>query len=232
MIKAIALDDEPPALVIVRNFCSRIEDLELEKAFTKTEEALKYLSKFPVDLLFLDINMPSISGLEFSKKILPHTMVIFITAHSQYAVEGFNLNAVDYLLKPFTFDRFVQAINKAKAYHTARHKSETPATDHILLRGDYALIKVQFDAILYVEGLGDYIKIHQKNQKPLVIRITMKALNEKLPAVQFIRVHRSFIVSLRHIESVRNKMILIGEHEIPVGALYEDDFFKKLQELS
>ena len=228
MIKAIAIDDEPPALQVIQAFCSKVTELELSRIFTKTQEAQIYLKKFPVDLLFLDINMPSISGLEFSKMVPEETMVIFVTAHSQFALEGFNLNAIDYLLKPFTFDRFMQAVNKVLAYHNVRIQSRLEAHDHLLLRNEYALVKVQQADILYVEGVGDYIKIHLKGSKPLLIRMTMKALIEKLPPSLFVRVHRSYIVSLQAISSVRNKTILIGQTEIPISTNYQDDFFTRL----
>lgn len=226
MIKAIALDDEPPALEVIKSFCGRIDFVDLVKTFTRAEEAAKYLANFPVDLLFLDINMPSISGLEFKKKIDPRLMVIFTTAYSEFALEGFNVNAVDYLLKPFTPERFFQAAEKARAYHQFLHQSTAAKPDHLTVRVDYSLVKIRLEDIVFIEGLDDYLKIHLKGQKPVVTRMTMKLILEKLPQTDFIRVHRSFIVPLQKIESVRNKIIHIGGEEIPVGTSYEAKFFE------
>lgn len=230
MIVAIALDDEPPALKIVENFCSRVDFIDLVKTFTSPDEALKHLAKFPVDLLFLDIRMPSVSGLQFRKQIPQDMMVIFTTAFSEYAVEGFNLNAVDYLLKPFTFERFLQAVNKAQDFYKFYHHYESAIQQYMFVRADYSLVKVMLTDILYIEGLDDYLKIHLTGRKPLVARLTMKAILEKLPVKDFIRVHRSFIVPLVRIEKVRNKTIYIGEKEIPVGSSYEKIFFESYSE--
>jgi DNA-binding LytR/AlgR family response regulator len=226
MIKAIALDDEPPALEILQSFCEKIDTVDLQKTFTKSEDALKYLKKYPVDLLFLDINMPAISGIDFYKKLPHKIMVIFTTAYSEYAVEGFTLSATDYLLKPFTFVRFEQAIEKA--FIQWKQQSQTLEQQYLFIRADYSLIKILLTDILFIEGLDDYLKIHIQNQKTIVARMTMKALLQKLPETEFIRVHRSFILSISKIEKVRNKLIYIGEEEIPVSASYETTFFALL----
>lgn len=226
MIKAIALDDEPPALDVIKSFCNQTDSIDLVKAFTKAEEAAKYLANFPVDLLFLDINMPSISGLEFKKQVSLTTMVIFTTAYSEFALEGFNLNAVDYLLKPFTLERFTQAVEKANAYYLFLHQNAAAKPDHILVRVDYSLVKIALTDVVFIEGLDDYLKIHLKAQKPVVTRMTMKGLLEKLPQSEFLRVHRSYIVPLSRIEAVRNKTISIGNEEIPISASYEEKFFE------
>ena len=226
MIKAIAIDDEPPALKVIETFCADTDFITLEKTFTKPAEAQKYLSKFPVDLLFLDINMPSLTGIEFYKTVRQETMAIFTTAHSEYAVEGFNLNAVDFLLKPFTYERFLQATTKANDFFNYRNNTNVKQDQYLFVRADYRLVKINIADILYVEGLDDYIKIFIKDQKTVVARMTMKNILEKLPAKEFIRVHRSFIVSLGRIDNVRNKIIYTAEKEIPVGGIYEDDFFR------
>ena len=226
MINAIAIDDEPLALKVIENFCEKVDFITLQKTFTKPGEALKYLNKFPIDLLFLDINMPSINGIEFYKEMKQNTMVIFTTAYSEYAVEGFNLNAVDYILKPFTFERFLLAVNKANDFFNYQSQKENTHTQFLFVRADYSLVKINLANILYIEGLDDYLKIHVENQKTIVTRMTMKALLEKLPAKDFIRTHRSFIVPLERIESVRNKVISIAGKEIPIGNSYEEGFFK------
>ena len=181
MIKAIAVDDEPPALKVIENFCAKVDSVELVKTFNKPTEALAHLKKFPVDLIFLDIQMPSMTGLEFHKAIEQNTMVIFTTAYSEYAVEGFNLQAIDYLLKPYTFERFQQAVEKAKEFYNYQYQKENTQS-YLFIRADYSLVKVNIAEILYIEGLDDYLKIHLPGKKPVVARMTMKAIIEKLPA--------------------------------------------------
>lgn len=229
MIRAIALDDERPALDVIEAFCSRIPAIALVKSFTRTGEARLYMENNPVDLIFLDINMPRESGLEFSRGINQQSLIIFTTAYSEFAAESYEVEAVDYLLKPFTFERFGHAVQKAqvrlKPLDSQRTGSGEPA--HLFLRVDYGLVKVVLSDILFIEGLDNYLKIHLRGERPLVVRLTMKAMQDKLPGEQFIRVHRSYIVSLEKIRSVRNKLILIGEEEIPVGSSYEKDFLDR-----
>ena len=223
MINAIAVDDELPALSLLENFCKRTDFIGLQKTFNRPNEALRYLQQFPADLLFLDINMPSLSGIDLYKTIRQNTMVIFTTAYSEYAVEGFNLNAIDYLLKPFTFERFMQAVNKAKA---AARLNEDQKEKYLFIRADYSLIKIAIDDILFIEGLDDYLKIHIQNDKPLIARMTLKSILEKLPSADFIRVHRSYVVPFSRIKSVRNKIISIENEEIPIGSSFEENFLK------
>jgi DNA-binding LytR/AlgR family response regulator len=230
MITAIALDDEPPALSIVENFCSRVDFIDLVKTFTNPNEALKHLNKFPVDLLFLDIRMPSVTGFQFRKQVPQEMMVIFTTAYSEYAVEGFNVNAVDYLLKPFTFDRFLQAVNKAQDFYKFYHNHEVAVEQYLFVRADYSLVKIMLEDILFIEGLDDYLKIHLVGRKPVVARMTMKSALEKLPEKNFIRVHRSFIVPISRIEKVRNKLIYIVDKTIPISSSYEGSFFETYAE--
>jgi DNA-binding LytR/AlgR family response regulator len=220
MIRAIALDDEPPALNVLQTFCDKVETIVLEKTFTGTGDALKYLEQFPVDLLFLDINMPALSGIDFYKSIPQKIMVIFTTAYSEYAVESYNLNAIDYLLKPFTFLRFQQAIDKADKYLRLEQPKD------LVLRVDYGLVKLVLTDILFIEAYDNYLKIHVLNLKPTIVRMTMKTLLCSLPGDLFIRVHRSYIVSLNHIEHVRNKVISVAGQKIPLGSSYEEGFFQ------
>jgi DNA-binding LytR/AlgR family response regulator len=223
MIRAIALDDEPPALNVLLTFCERMDTIVLEKTFTSTIDALKYLEQFPVDLLLLDINMPALSGIDFYKSIPQKVMVIFTTSYAEYAVESYNLNAVDYLLKPFTFQRFQQAIDKAEKYLRLEQPKE------LVLRVDYGLVKIILTDILFVEAYDNYLKIHIVNLKPVTIRMTMKTLLSAVPPGLFIRVHRSYIVSLTHIENVRNKVISIAGQKIPLGSSYEESFFQSFR---
>lgn len=228
MIKAIAVDDEPLALKVIESFCERVDYIQLEKTFTKTSEAHKHLRKQPVDLIFLDIQMPTQNGMEFYAEIKQNVMVIFTTAFSQYAVEGFNVNATDYLLKPFSFDRFLQAAEKVKGLYETKNQTATPESQYLFIRADYSLNKILISDILFIEGLDDYLKIHIQNQKTIVARMTMKTILEKLPTSEFMRVHRSFIVPVSKIEKVRNKMIYIKDEEIPVSASYEAAFLSAI----
>lgn len=229
-LTAIAIDDEPPALMIIEQFAKQCDGVDLQKTFTKPTEAIKYLRKFPVDLVFLDIKMPSISGLELFKEVPENTQVIFTTAHSEYAVEGFNLKAADYILKPFSFERFVQAVEKVRQMAELMRVSEGKAASHMLVRADYSLIKINFSDIAYIEGLDDYVKIHLDAAKMIVARMTMKKILEKLPANGFVRVHRSFIVPVSKIDSVRNKVIYLKNAQIPLGASFEEEFFNIYKE--
>lgn len=223
MIRAIALDDEPLALKVIESFCARVGYIQLEKTFTKTAEAHKYLRKQPVDLIFLDIQMPTQNGMEFYADIEQDVLVIFTTAFSEYAVDGFNVNATDYLLKPFSYDRFAQATEKVKKI--VQSKNQTPNTEqYLFIRADYSLNKILISDIDFIEGLDDYLKIHIDNQKTIVARMTMKAILEKLPASEFVRIHRSFIIPISKVDKVRNKTVYIGDEEIPVSASYEAAF--------
>ncbi|MFT3980181.1 MAG: LytTR family DNA-binding domain-containing protein [Ferruginibacter sp.] len=227
MIKAVAIDDEIPALQILNIFCSNSGIVQLEKTFNKPTEALKYLNQFPADLLFLDINMPALNGIELHKQLKQETMVIFTTAFSEFAVEGFNLNAVDYLLKPFSYERFLQAVQKAaqlRQYKTSA--TQQPEDNFIYIRADYKLIKINIADIIFIEGLDDYVKINLVHEKPITARLTLKALSDKLPADRLVRVHKSYIVALDKIKSVSTRIIQIDQEEIPIGSTYEENFLK------
>lgn len=229
MIRAIAIDDEPLALELISRFCSHITNIHLEKTFTKPSSAIAYLKKFPVDLVFLDIQMPSITGIDLVKQLPENVIVIFTTAFSEFALDAYNLNAIDYLLKPFEENRFLKAVNKAVAYYQLKNQNESPADKYLLIRADYKLIKIPLSEIQYIEGLGDYLKVYYGEQKLVVARMTMKNILAKLPAKEFLRVHRSFIVPYTKIENIRNKTILISGKEIPIGTSYETDFFEKFK---
>ena len=228
MIRAIALDDEPLALRIIANYCERIAYITLEKTFTRPDDAQRHLRRQPVDLVFLDVQMPRQSGLQFRQQMGPDVMVIFMTAFSEYAVEGFNLNALDYLLKPFSFERFLQAAEKAKSAHEVRRHAARDQPQYLLVRADYSLHKIPLGEILFIEGLDDYLKIHVANQKTIVARMTMKSILEKLPPHEFMRVHRSFIVPVSRVDKLRNKTIYIGSDEIPVSSNYEAAFLERI----
>lgn len=230
MITAIAVDDEPLALDVLENFAQRSNRVIIKKHFTRPHDAQRYLQSFPVDLIFLDIQMPAMSGLDLKKELDPHFPVIFTTAFSEFAVEGFNQNAVDYLLKPFTYDRFIQSLDKAEAYIGKRLSDQTIAPTHMMIRADYSLVKIVFDDITLIEGLDDYIKIHLKDNRPVVVRLTMKAVMSKLPSDLFVRIHRSYIIPVKLIDSVRSKVVNISGIQLPIGLSYEAEFKNKVKD--
>ena len=225
MIRAIAIDDEPLPLEIITAYCNDMDFITLEKMLSNPADAKAYLKQNSIDLLFLDIQMPSISGLDFYKELVYPPMVIFTTAHSKYALEGFEVNAIDYLLKPYSFERFFTAVTKAKEYlDFSKHKNKKVG-EHIFIKADYSIHKVMLQEIIFIEGLADYLKIHLQGNKMLITRMTMKGMSEQLSATDFIRVHRSFIVPFKKIQSVRNKIIQLGNIKIPIGESYASDFF-------
>lgn len=226
MINCIALDDEPLALEILQEFCSKIPFLKLQKTFTDTFEAAKYLRKFPVDLVFLDIQMPEMNGIDFCRQYCENQMVIFTTAYSDYAVEGFSLDAVDYLLKPIHFPRFEQAAAKALEYYNYRHQSDQKEPQYLFVRSEYSLVKIALQDIDYIETLDDYIKIHISGRKSVLTKMNLKAVAEKL-SKDFVRVHRSYIVPLSKIRSVRGKTIQLADIELPIGVKHEGEFFAR-----
>jgi DNA-binding LytR/AlgR family response regulator len=222
MITAIAIDDEPLALQVIEHFCSGLEGVKIERTFTKPTEAIKYIHKFPIDLIFLDIKMPAISGINLAKEVTAKTMVIFTTAYSDYAVESYELNALDYLLKPIKKERFLQAVEKAKEQYRFIHQQVTIETSSIFVRSDYKLVQISLEDILYIEGVADYIKFYVKDRKPIMSRMTMKEIIEILPEKDFKRIHRSFIIPIKRILSISNRKVKLPEREIPVGNTFSN----------
>lgn len=227
MINAIAIDDEPLALNVIQSLCNKNENITLQKTFTQPNEALKYLRKFPADLIFCDIQMPSVTGINLVKSLQQNTMVIFTTAFSEYAVASYELNAIDYLLKPINQKRFNQAISKAQDYFNYINKKEQSTDAAIFVRSDFSLVQIPLSGILYIEGLADYLKIHIKDRKPVMARMPMKDIMERLPSADFIRVHRSFILPFSKIEAVRGTTIFIDDNAFPIGRTYADEFFSR-----
>lgn len=221
MIKAIALDDDPLHLKILEKLCSESTEVELVQQFSTPAEAGYFLETQPVDLIFLDIEMPKVSGIDFYQKLFQKPVLVFTTSHSEHALKGFELDAADYLLKPFTTERFDQAITKVKKQMIANGRQIVSEEDSFFVRVDYELKKIVFSEITLVEAMDDYLKIHLENSKPLVVRMTMKAITEKLPEMQFMRVHRSFIIPKNRLVSFHNKMITTKEHTVPCGKNYE-----------
>jgi len=234
MMKCIIIDDEPLALELLEDFVSKIPNLELISACSNAIEAMSILQKNKIDLIFLDIEMPEFTGIEFIKSLEVKPLFIFTTAYSHYAVEGFNLNAVDYLVKPIPFHRFLKAINRAQELLLLKKAENSPtikslgSPNFIFVKSDYENIKLNFDDIKYFEGLKDYIKIFSTSHKPILTLSNFKKIEEKLPEELFIRVHRSYIVSLKYINSVQRNRILIDGVRIPIGQNYKDEFLKRI----
>ncbi len=228
MLRCIALDDEPLALELLEYYCAQVPNIQLESCFSRSSDALAYLAQTPIDLIFLDIHMPDVNGMAFYRALEQDCQVVFTTAFSNYAVEGFELKATDYLLKPFTLERFKQACDKALEYHNyLQQQSEKPA--YLFVRADYALVKIPFADISYIETLDDYVKIFCPGKKPIITLMSMKKLLEKLPISNFVRVHRSYIVALDKIEAVRGKTIHLNQVEIPLGNSFKDSFYQAYQ---
>jgi two-component system response regulator LytT len=242
-LKTIAVDDEPLALGMVAAFVEKTPFLELVGKFGSAVEALKYLHEHPgtVDLAFLDIQMQELNGLELARVLGPTgPRVIFTTAFPQYALEGYRVDAIDYLVKPFNYEEFLRAATKARSYaeltapHAAAPAAPSPEEDeYLFLKAEYQLVRVALSDILYVEGLKDYVKVHLKSTpRALLSLMSLKAMEEKLPARRFMRIHRSFIVALDKIESVRRLTVQIGAVTIPVGDQYKDVFLQFLSRWS
>jgi len=217
---AIAIDDEPIALEVIKSHAAKVPFVELKATFTNAFDAIDFLQKNRTDLLFLDIKMPDISGIEFFKSLPNPPMVIFTTAYSEHAVEGFEVSAIDYLLKPFSLSRFLKACTKANELLAL--KSGTPKhSDHIFLKDGYEQVKIIFDDILYIEASGNYLNIFLKDQQKLMTRSTINDLTLQLPESDFTRVHRSYIVNNRKVEKFNKQAVFIGFTEIPIGNTYQ-----------
>jgi DNA-binding LytR/AlgR family response regulator len=221
-ISCIAIDDEPLALELLIDNISRVPFLKLEKGFSNPIEALAYIKEHPVDLVILDIQMPGLTGLQFIQSLVKPPLFILITAYEQYALEGFNLNVVDYLVKPVHLDRFLKACDKVLEKKQAPAKPHSER-DYMFVQADYKMIRINFKEILWIEGLKDYVKFHLASPaKPLVARMSMKSLEETLPASQFIRVHKSYIVAKDSITAFQKNILFVDNTEIPIGDSYKD----------
>tara|TARA_R110000868_G_scaffold774_5_gene5638 strand:+ start:4342 stop:5019 length:678 start_codon:yes stop_codon:yes gene_type:complete len=225
MIKVIAIDDEQLALEVIKNYCDQIDFIELLYCFTEQDKAIKYLNKFDVDVLLLDIQMPKLNGLDLYKSIKQDTKVVFTTAYSQYAVEGFNVNASDYLLKPFSLERFLVAAQKVQK-EIDLEKNHVLENTHLTIRADFKLYNIPFDSILLIEALDDYVQVHLQNKKKIVARYTMKNILKKLPESQFKRAHRSYIIPLKKVKSIYKNTVQIEGFTIPLSITYKADFLK------
>jgi len=223
MLKAIAIDDEPIALEVIKSLAAEVVFISIEGYFTNAFKAMEYLQKNKVDLIFLDIKMPNISGIDFMKTIPNPPMVIFTTAYSEHAVQSFELDAIDYLLKPFSLPRFLKACNKAHEQAELRKKS-SPAvgTTSIFIKSGYEQVRVELADILYAESTGNYVQFVLADRN-IVSRLTMADAEDLLIPAGFIRVHRSFIAAKKHISKVDKRSVWIGTKELPIGAAYADE---------
>ncbi|HLX92503.1 MAG TPA: LytTR family DNA-binding domain-containing protein [Puia sp.] len=227
MLKAIAIDDEPIALEVIKNLSAKISFIEIKMSFTDAFEALDYLQKEKIDLIFLDIKMPDISGIDFLKSISGAPMVIFTTAYSEHAVQSFELDAIDYLLKPFSQARFLKACNKAYEQYKLKNNlnENTSLPESIFIKSGYDQIRIMLDDVLYVESSGNYMQFVLKDQK-ILSRLTMNEVEGLLPASLFVRIHRSFIVSKKQITKIEANSVWIKRFELPVGSAYAKEIRK------
>lgn len=221
MIKCLVIDDEKLAIELMEDNIRQVSFLQHVASCRNAQEASRILEAESIDLLFLDIQMPGLSGLQFLGEMKVRPMVILVTAYEQYALQGFNLDVLDYLLKPVPFERFFKAVNKAYQQYQLRNGSKMVAPseqEYLFVNADYSLVRIDIPKILYVEGLKDYVKIYiEEEERPVIARLSMRFMEEKLPANQFIRIHRSYIVSLHRIKSYKKNRVFINTVEIPVS---------------
>jgi DNA-binding LytR/AlgR family response regulator len=235
-MNCIAIDDEPLALNVVKDFAGKIPFLDLIAVCTSAIDAIPVFRNKNIDLVFLDIQMPHITGLEFIKTLQNPPMVIFTTAYSAYALDGFELNAVDYIVKPFSFERFLKAVQKAYDLYNMNLNRQSSCKniqtekdqEYMMIKVEYSTVRLEIDKILYIEGLKDYLKIYTC-ARPILTKSTMKNIEEKLPSTRFIRVHKSYIVSIPKIDLIENNRIKIGEKFIPIGNQYRTGFYRFLE---
>lgn len=233
-IKALIIDDEPLARNVIEQFAQKLPNLIIEGSCSDAICAHQMLQEKSIDLLFLDINMPKLSGISFVRNLKNPPLIIFTTAYSEYALEGFELNAIDYLKKPFSFERFCQAFFKAEELiHLKKGipADTEPKNEFLFIKSNKKSVRVRFSEILYIEGLGDYIKIHLKDQK-IVTNLSMKRIFSLLPENKFYRIHKSFIIALDHIDSIEGNLVEINKNKLPVGNNYRQDFMQLMDQFS
>ncbi len=233
MINCLLIDDEPLALKILEDFLDKIPYMKLVGKYEEPLKALPAIESGNVDLLFLDIRMPDISGIDFLKSLSRKPEVIFTTAFSEYAMNGFELNALSYLLKPISFEKFLQACNRAKEFIENKKNKIAPAKDYFFINASHKLHKIFYADILYLEGFKDYTKIHLKNiPTPLLVLYNLKYFETQLKGNEFVRVHRSFIVPIRMLNTISRKSVTIGNKNIPVSDNYREKFFSIIEQAS
>ncbi len=224
MINCAIIDDEPLAAGLLKSYAERTPFLNLIGTYGSALEAMKELRDHPVQLLFLDIQMPELSGIEFAKILPTDTKIVFTTAFQQYAVEGYKVSALDYLMKPISYEDFLKAANKALTWYSISMKQEIYARDRFMfVKSDYKLIRVPLDSILYIEGLKDYVRIYLVNGEKIMSLMNMKKLEDYLPRPEFLRTHRSYIVHMSHVKLIDRFRIVFGDQFIPISDSYKED---------
>lgn len=227
MIHCIAIDDEPPALKQMAGYIKKTPYLALSGEFESALRAIEFLQQNEVDLMFVDINMPDLSGMEFVKSLNNPPKVIFTTAHSEYALEGFKVDAIDYLLKPIGYKDFLKAADKARQWIGINQKSDQKVKSddtYLFIKSEYKVVRINYADIKYIEGMREYVRIHIEDQSPVMALMSMKKLEEHLPEKDFMRVHRSYIVNLNKITTIERNRIIFGKVYIPVSEQYREGF--------
>jgi two-component system, LytTR family, response regulator len=237
-MKCVIIDDEPLAVDLLVEFVGRVDSLELVTTFTNAIDAIAIINQTEIDLIFLDIEMPHFSGIDFINAIEKKPLIIFTTAYSNYAVEGFNLGAVDYLVKPIPFNRFLKAVLRAQQIFTPKSIQPTPQNqipnspeiehDFMFVRAEYENVKINFSDVLFIEGLKDYVKIYTTDGKFTLTLISLIKLENLLSSKGFSRVHRSYIINIKHVKSIQKNKVLIAEKRIPISESYKNSFFEKI----
>lgn len=230
MIYCIIIDDEPFARKLLAEYIEKVPFLNLKGDFSSPLDALPAMDEGDIDLLFLDIQMPDLNGIDFLKVLRSRPSVIFTTAYKEFALEGYELDVVDYLLKPFDFSRFMKSVEKVRSLKEPAPTPSANGKPYVFLKESHQLVKVELEHICYIKGLKDYLRIITKDQQHIVLQ-TMKALQEKLPAHQFVRIHNSYIINMDQIEAVLSNQVKIKGELIPIGATYKKYFLEMLREL-
>ncbi len=227
MITCIAIDDEPKALEVIERYCRKTSLVDLRAAFREPVKAIEFLNREKVDLIFLDINMPDISGMQLVQTLSPRPMIIFTTAYSHYAVESYGLNALDYLLKPITFERFLAAINKAAGTPSSKNVVSNEDGPTVFIKSGPQTYQVKIADILYLQKDGNYITVYLKDKK-ILIRENMTDIFEIVPEEQFVRVHKSYVVATRHITMIEVHQVIVNGEKIPIGSTYREELKARL----
>lgn len=237
-MKCVIIDDEPLAVDLIKEFVSKVETLELVNTFNNAIDAISMINQSNIDLVFLDIEMPHFTGIDFINAIDKKPLIIFTTAYSEYAVEGFNLGAVDYLVKPIPFHRFLKSVMRAQQIFNPQ-TSPTPTAieasptevdqDFMFVRAEYENVKLNFDDILYIEGLKDYVKIYTTDNKYTLTLISLIKLENLLSSKGFARIHRSYIINIKHVKSIQKNKVVINEKRIPISESYKNSFFERIK---
>lgn len=233
-LKTVIIDDEPLAIEVIRSYCDSLSDIEVVGQFSNPVEAMTFINSSAVNLVFLDIEMPLLSGMELVETLRYKPQIVFTTAYPQFALEGFELDAIDYLIKPVAYKRFLKAMNKVRKQLPGENASEVKVASEaekpfIFIKSEYESLKVFADEIKYVESLRDYLKIHLSNGKYVLTLSNFKNLLEKLPEKTFMRVHNSYVVNISYINSIQRNRILIDNNRIPISDTYKKAFFEKIR---